>query len=163
MMLLLCCCMDNNGKYLGLLLLIMGVVFGALVVFGLVFFILKIISVSLFDNRISENIFHYLVTIIPYLIFFGAYYYLYQKIKQAKKIFLKTIAFLLIIIGCLICLSSLVLFTMIAFEIEKDWLGAFDEHSGYTLVAQLVIVFLAAMTLAFGDPKEKDWIQKNAD
>ena len=155
--------MDNFSKYLGIILLIMGVFFGGLIAIGLVILIFKLISVSLFDNRVSENIFHYIVKIIPDLIFFGAYYYLYRKIKQSKKIVPGIIASLLVIFGCLICVAVLICFTMIAFNVEQNWLETFDENSGYTLVMQLVIVFFSAMILAFGDPKEKDWLQKDTE
>jgi hypothetical protein len=153
--------MDNFSKYLGLIFLIIGVFFGFILSIALIILLLRFLSIGLFENRISEGIFHYFIIIIPYLIFFGAYYYLRQKVMAATNKTSRGIAALFLIIGCLICVSSFILSTLVFLNIKNDFVEFFSENSGYNLVMQLVIVFLTAATLGFGDPKEKDWMEKS--
>ncbi len=152
--------MDNSNKYLKLLLLIIGTVFGFFLLIAVIILVLRLLSIALFTNKISEHIFHYFVVVIPYLIFFGAFYYLNKKIKQSQSKTSKIIASLFLIIGCLICLISFLFITVISFGAENKWLSFFDDNSGYSLALQLLIVFLTAITLAIGEPTEKDWIKK---
>jgi hypothetical protein len=152
--------MDDSNKFLKLLLLIMGSVIGFFLSIAVIILVLRLLSIALFTNRISEHIYHYFVVIVPYLIFFGAFYYLSKKVKQSKNKISKIIASLFLVIGCLICIVSFVCITAISFGIENNWLSLFDDNSGYSLVSQLLLVFLTAISLAAGDPKEKDWMDK---
>jgi hypothetical protein len=153
--------MNNTSKYLELLLLMIGVLMGFVLSVALLIIILKLLSVVLFTNKISENIYHYCVIIIPYLIFFAAYYYLYLKVKQSKNIASKTIASFILIAGCLLCATSFILLTANFLGNTSDLVAFFNDNSGSGLVIQIAVAFLTAMVLAFGDPKEKDWIEKN--
>ena len=125
------------------------------------YFLLRLISITLFSIPGSATIYHFLVSIVPYLIFFVSYYYLYGKMRQSKNITSKGIAALLLIVGCLICAVCVVLVSMLSFGVKRNWLNDFDDNSGYNLVLQLVIVFFTAMALAFGGSKEKKigWIE----
>jgi hypothetical protein len=153
--------MNNLNKYLGLMLLMMGVFFGFIILVALIIVIMRFLSIALFSNRISENIFRYFIIIIPYLIFSAAYYYLYTKINETKNKLSKRLAALFLIIGCLICITAFVLSTLIFLSVKNTWLQFFDDNSGYNLVMQLIVVFLTSAILAFGDPQEKDWKEKS--
>jgi hypothetical protein len=145
------------------MLLMTGVFFGFILAIALLILILRLLSVTLFELPGTEPVYHYLVSIVPYVIFSGAYYYLYRKIGQSKNKTAKFIAAIFLFIGCVICLVCFVLVSMLCFNVHKNWLDDFNDNSGYNLVAQLIIVFLTAMTLGFGDPKEKDWLEKNKE
>jgi hypothetical protein len=153
--------MDNFTKYTGILLGILGLFFGFIFTVAILILLLRFVSVALFTLPGSDMIYRYLVTIVPYIIFSGCYYYLYRKINQSKNKSAKVISGILLFAGCLICLACFVFTTLYVFEVNRNWLYEFNEHSGYNLVAQVVLVFFTAMTLGFGDPKEKDWLEKH--
>jgi len=153
--------MTNFDKYTRLIILMMATVFGFVIFIALLVFLLRLISMTFVEIPGSTTIYHFLVVIVPYIIFFGAYYYLYGKIKQSSSTASKIIASVLLIVGCIVCSVCLVLVSMLAFGVKRNWLNDFDDNSGYNLVLQLVIVFFTAMSLALGDKKEKDWLERN--
>src|ERR1700755_90842 len=136
--------MNNFSKYLGLTMLLMGVVFGFIVFVALVILVFKLLSIALFNNRLSDNIFQYCVTITPYLIFFAADYFLFTKIKKAKNISSKVMASLFLLIGSLVCVLSFLLLSANFFGIKNQWLYWFSENTGYSLIIQLLMVFATA-------------------
>jgi hypothetical protein len=153
--------MNNFNKYAGILLGVLGLFFGFIFAVAILIFLLRLISVALFTLPGSDMIYRYFVTIVPYFIFSGCYYYLYRKVNQSQNKSAKVIAGILLFSGCLICLACFVLTSLYFFQANNNWLYVFNEHSGYNLVAQVVIIFFTTMALGFGDPKEKDWMEKH--
>ena len=142
----------------------MALLFGGFIGFlGLViviFYMLKLFSVTLFYIPGFDRFFNFVIIIIPYIIFFLGYYYLHKKISLSKSKTASIIAKAFLIIGSLLCAATLVLATLKLFGVQKTFLLTFDENSQYGWIAQIVILFFTALIVATGDAKEKDWMDK---
>ena len=142
----------------------MALLFGGFIGFlGLViviFYMLKLFSVTLFYIPGFDRFFNFVIIIIPYIIFFLGYYYLHKKISLSKSKTAAIIAKAFLIIGSLLCAATLVLATLKLFGVQKTFLLTFDENSQYGWIAQIVILFFTALIVATGDAKEKDWMDK---
>ncbi len=152
--------MDNFQKYSRLMVLIVGSFLGFILLIGLLIFILRLFSITVFHIPGFDLFFQYVVITIPYMIFFAAYYYLYNKISLSKSKVARLIAVLLIGAGCMICLFTLSLSTAVFLHVKNDWLKLYDNNGHYALIIQIVILFLTAGILASGDAKEKDWMER---
>lgn len=144
------------------MLLIVGGFFSFLILVALLVFVLRLFSITMFHIPGFDLFFQYTIIIIPYLLFFAAYYYLFTKIKSSKSRFSRVLARVLIVIGCLICLFTLTLSTLNFMHVKSHWLKVYDDNGHYALIIQLVILFLTAGILASGDAKEKDWMERNS-
>ncbi len=155
--------MDNSNKYLGILLIALGSFIGFVVLIVVIFFLLKLASVILFNIPGFESIYKYFITIIPYLLFLAAYFYLRSRIVLCKNKISRAIAMLFLTAGILVCLISFTLINLKFFGLKKGWLNFFDDNSHYFLILQLILIFFATGALATGDPKEKDWMEKSKE
>jgi hypothetical protein len=155
--------MDNFQKYSRLMLLIIGSFIGLILLIALFFFVFRLFSITVFYIPGFDLFFQYTITAIPYLLFFAAYYYLYNKIKLSKSKVAKIIARLLLLMGCIIGLFTLFLSTAIFFHVKNDALRLFEDNGHYALIAQIIIIFITAATLASGDEKEKDWKERRKE
>ena len=142
------------------MLLIVGGFISLILFIAILIFVLRIFSVTLFHIPGFDLFFEYIIILIPYILFFSAYYYLYKKITISKSKASRVIARLLIAMGCVICLFTLSLSTALFLNIKNDWLRLFEDNSHYAMVIQIIIIFLTAGALASGDPKEKDWMER---
>lgn len=142
----------------------MGLLFGALASFILlvviIFYALKLFSITLFNIPGADNAFQFFVTIIPYLVFFAGYYYLFKKVKGDKSKAAKISGKILMMIGSFLCFVSMLMAILFLFKIKSDWLQIFNDNTHYSLMVQIVMLFLCAMVIASGDPKEKNWMDK---
>ncbi len=157
-------CMNRPvNKYFKLMAWLMAafLAFTALVV--LLFYLLKLCSITLFIIPGFDSFYHFIIIIIPYLIFFAGYYYMQKKIAASKSKTSSAIAWVLIITGSLLCLVTMVISTLTLFNIQKSFLLTYEDNSQYTLIIQVVFLFLTALIIATGDEKEKDWMDKNKE
>ena len=145
------------------MLLIVGGFFAFLILIALLFFVLRLFSITMFNIPGFDLFFQYIIIIIPYIIFFAAYYYLYKKIRYSKSSLSRILARILIIAGCLVCIFTLTLSTATFLKVKNDWLKLYENNGHYALIIQLVILFLTAGILASGDAKEKDWMERNPE
>jgi uncharacterized membrane protein YidH (DUF202 family) len=152
--------MDNSNKYLGLLMILLACFIGGIAILVIVFFIFKFTSAALNHLPVFEFLYRYIITISPYLIFLAAYNYIRQKIVTSQHKTSRTIAVLFLLSGILICFASFTLVNLKFFGLQREWLIFFDDNSQYFLILQLFMVFLSAGSLALGDPKEEDWLDK---
>ena len=152
--------MDNFQKYSRLMVLIVGSFLGFILLIGVLIFILRLFSITVFHIPGFDLFFQYVIITIPYILFFAAYYYLYHKIRLSKSKVSRVIALLLIVVGCLICLFTLSLSTAVFLHVKNDWLRLYENNGQYALIIQIVIIFLTAGVLASGDEKEKDWMER---
>ncbi len=152
--------MDNFQKYSRLMVLIVGSFLGFILFIGLLIFILRLFSITVFHIPGFDLFFQYVIITIPYILFFAAYYYLYHKIRLSKSKVSRVIALLLIVTGCLICLFTLSLSTAVFLRVKNDWLKLYENNGHYALIIQIVVIFLTAGVLASGDEKEKDWMER---
>jgi hypothetical protein len=153
--------MDKFNKYFWLLALILGSLLGFLIVVTALFFLLKFFSVSLFYIPGIDKGYQFFVVIIPYLIFFSGYYYLHKKIPLSTKKTSRAVSMILLVLGSLICVVTLVLSLLVSFKVTNEWLRAYSEHSHYSFIIQIILLFSTALIIATGDPKEKDWMEKH--
>jgi len=149
--------MDKFQKYSRLMLLIIGSFIGFILLIALFFFIFRLFSFTVFYIPGFDLFFQYVITAIPYLLFFAAYFYLYNKIKLSKSKASRIIARILLTTGCATGLVTLFLSTAIFLHVKSDALRFFEDNGHYALIAQIIIIFITAATLASGDEKEKDW------
>jgi hypothetical protein len=152
--------MDNSSKYLAILMLILGCFIGGMVLLVIIFFIFKFTSAALINLPGFSGFYRYVVSIVPYLVFLAAYNYIRRKIVTTPPKPSRTISILFLLAGLLVCAASFTLVNLMFFGLEKEWLLSFDDNSQYFLILQLFLVFLSAGSLAIGDPKEEDWLEK---
>ena len=155
--------MDNFQKYSRLMMLIAAGFFSLLLFIALLIFVFRLFSITVFNIPGFDLFYQYIIVIIPYLVFFAAYYYLYKKIGSSKSALSKLIAKVLIAGGCLICLTTLSLSTALFLRVKTDWLKVYEENGHYALIIQLVILLITAGVLASGDAKEKDWMERGTN
>lgn len=155
--------MNNFHKFFVLMALLFGGFIGFLGLIVVIFYILKLFSVTLFYIPGFDKFFQFIIIIIPYIIFFCGYYYLHKKIPLSKSKIAIVLARTFLIIGSLLCAATLVLTTLKLFGVQKSFLLTFDDNSQYGWIAQIVILFFTALITATGDAKEKDWIHKPSE
>ena len=155
--------MDNFQKYSRLMLLIAGAVLAFILGIALLIFILRLFSSTLIHIPGFDGFFAYVILIIPYLIFYTAYYFLYQNIRGSKSRLTKLFASIVLVIGLLVCSITLILTTIVFAGVKIPWLTLFSENSGYALVFQIVLVLIIAGVIAAGSAKEKDWMERGKD
>lgn len=154
--------MNNFNKYFKLMALILGGFIGFVGLIILVFYLLKLSSITLFYIPGFDHFFSFIMTIIPYVIFFSGYYYLHKKIPLSKSKTAAVAARILMIFGSLLCGVTMVLSTLKLFGVQKAFLLTFDQNSQYGWMIQIVLLFFTALIVASGDAKEKDWMHKNS-
>ena len=154
------CNMDNFQKYSRLMLLIIGSFIGFIVFVAMLIFVFRLFSITVFHIPGFDLFFQYVIICIPYLFFFTAYYYLYKKINSSKNKASRVIARALLLAGCATCVFTLVLSTALFLHVKNDSLKIFEDNGHYALIVQIIIIFITAATLASGDEKEKDWMQR---
>ena len=155
--------MNNNNKYFKLMALLFGGFVGFLGLIIVLFYLLKLCSITLFNIPGFNSFFELVIIIIPYIIFFLGYYYLHNKIPLSKNKITAIIARILLVIGSFLCIATLILSTLRLFGVHKSFLLTFDQYSQYGWIAQIIILFFTALTIASGDAKEKDWMQKKSE
>ncbi len=153
--------MNKTDKYFKLMLLLFGVFIGFIAFLVLIFYLLKLCSITLFHLPGFQHFFHFVVIVIPYLIFFSGYYYLHKQIPLSKSKIGALIARILLIIGSLLCAATMVIATLTLFGVQKIFLLTYQDNSQYGWILQVVILFFTALIIASGDAKEKDWMQKH--
>lgn len=139
----------------------MGGFIGFIALVVLVFFLLKLCSITLFHTPGFDRVYQFTVIVIPYLIFFMGYYYLHKKVPLSKSKTGAVIGRILLIIGSLLCAATMVLATLTLFGVQKGFLLTYQDNSQYGWILQVVILFFTALIIASGDGKEKDWMDKH--
>lgn len=154
--------MNNFNKYFGLLALLFGGLVGFILLVIAIFYILKLCSVTLFYIPGFDHVFQYIIIIIPYIIFFSAYNYLRKKIPASTKIISRGIAYVLILLGSVICFTTLIISTLKFGGLRKAWINTFEENSHYALIIHIVLLIITAGVIATGDAKEKSWLDRTS-
>ena len=144
------------------MLLLAGGFFGFIALVVVLILILRLFSSTILHIPGFDLFYQYVIIIVPYLLFGAAYYYLYKKIALSKTRGSRIIARALLITGCLVCMFTLSLATAMFLHVKNSWTKAYDENSQYSLIVQLLIIFLMAGVLASGDAKEKDWMDRGS-
>lgn len=155
--------MNTSDKYFKLMVLLFGGFFGFISLIVLIFFILKLCSITLFLIPGFDRFFQFVVVIIPYTIFFAGYYYLKKQIHLSKSKRASIIAMTLLIIGSFCCFLTLILASLKLFGVQKSFLLTYEDNSQYGWILQVVLLFFTALVIASGDSKEEDWMQKHAE
>ena len=153
--------MNKSDRYIKLMTLLLGGFISFILLLAIIFFLLKLCSITLFYIRGFDHLFQFIVTIIPYLIFIMGYYYLNIKIPLSRSKAGAIIGRILIVAGTLLCAATMVISTLTLFGVHKSFLLTYQDNSQYGWIIQVVILFFTALIIASGDEKEKDWMDKN--
>ena len=154
--------MNNFNKYFGLMALLFGAVTGFLLLVVIIFYILKLFSITLFYIPGFENVFQFIIVIIPYMIFFCGYYYMHTKIGSAKTKTAQLSGRILMILGSLVCFASMIMAILVFLKVKNEWVATFNSNSHYSFIAQILFLFATAAMIATGDAKEKNWLEREA-
>ena len=141
--------------------LLFGGLLGSIAIIVILFYLLKLFSIAMFNTPGADNVFHVFIIMVPYMIFFSGYYYMHTKIAAAKTKLSRVLARLFLVVGSLICFATLIFSLLVFFKIKNEWLRTYDANSHYSLIIQVFMLFITAAIIATGDPKEKNWMEKN--
>ena len=154
--------MKSFDKYFKLIALLFTGLLGFVLLIVGIFYLLKLCSITLFYIPGFDGFFQFIVTIIPYIIFFSGYYYLHKKIPLSKSKVAAVIARIFLIAGSLLCVCTLVLSAITLFGVQKSLLLLYQDNSQYAWILQIIMLFFTALIIASGDSKEKDWMHKHS-
>ncbi len=152
--------MDNFEKYSRLMLMIVGGIIAFILAVALVFFALRLFSIAVFHIPGFDFLYQLIIVLIPYFVFFAAYYYLFGRIKLSKSKASRISARILIFSGALFCTLSMILSVVAFLSDTKSWTITFRENEHYAYIIQLIVLLIIAAALAAGDSKEKDWMER---
>jgi len=154
----------NNGlnKYFGLMALLFGGLLGTIAVIVILFYVLKLFSIAMFNIPGSDNVFHVVIIMVPYIIYFSAYYYMHTKIAAAKTKISRVLARCFLVTGSIICFTTMIFSLLIFLKVKNEWLRTFESNSHYSMIIQIIMLFVTAAIIAAGDPKEKNWMEKRS-
>lgn len=152
--------MNSFDKYFKLTALLFGGLIGFIGLIVIIFYLLKLCSITLFNIPGFDSFFQFIIIVIPYIIFFCGYYYLHKKLPFSKSKNAAIIGKMFLIAGSLLCLATLILSTLKLLGIQKTFVLLYQDNSQYGWIAQIVILFFSALIIASGDAKEKDWMDK---
>lgn len=85
-----------------------------------------------------------------------------KKIALAKTSIAKVMGSVFLIIGTTIATVTLTLAFMVFFKLHYPWLKILESNSHYAFIVQIIIIFFAAGTIASGDAREKDWMERGS-
>jgi hypothetical protein len=154
--------MNNFNKYFGLMALLFGAVTGFILLVVIIFYILKLCSITLFYIPGFENVFKFIIVIIPYVIFFCGYYYMHTKIGSAKTKTAQMSGRILMVFGSLVCFASMIMAILVFLKVKSEWVSSFNTNSHYAFIAQILLLFATAAMIATGDAKEKNWMERDS-
>jgi len=154
---------NNENKYFALMALLMGGFLSLILFLVLFFYLLKLLSLTVFNIPGTENVFHVVIILVPYIVYYASYYYLQKKIEKATTKVSKSFGWFFLIAGILVCTTTLVMAFMVFFKINYPWLRVFDANSHYAFIAQIVFIFATSMVIASGDKKEEDWMDRASE
>ena len=140
--------------------LLFGAVAGFVLLVVIIFYILKLCSITLFHIPGFENVFQFIIITIPYVIFFCGYYYMHTKIGSAKTKTAQMTGRILMIFGSLVCFASMIMAILVFLKVKNEWVATFNIYSHYAFIAQILLLFATAAMIATGDAKEKNWMQR---
>lgn len=142
--------------------MLVGGIIAFILLVALVFFSLRLFSVAVFHIPGFDFLYQLIIVLIPYFVFFAAYYYLFRKIILSGSQTSRITARILIFSGALFCALSMILSVIVFLSKTKEWTIAFEENEHYAYIIQLIVLLIIAATLAAGDSKEKDWMERGS-
>ena len=137
--------------------------FGILAIIAILFFVLKLFSVALFNIPGSAYVFELCITVIPFFILFAAYYLVHKKISSGKTNASAVAARIILTVGSLICVMQLVFALMLFFKVKANWLMIYTEYDRGGFALHVILILIAAGILATGDAKQKSWLERKTD
>lgn len=155
--------MNSFDKYFKLTALLFGGLIGFVGLIVVIFYLLKLCSITLFNIPGFDSFFQFIIIVIPYIIFFCGYYYLHKKLPLSTSKNAAVIGRIFLVAGSLLCLATLILSTLKLLGVQKSFLLIYQDNSQYGWIAQIVILFFSALIIASGDAKEKDWMHKHSE
>lgn len=152
---------DNINKYFVLMGLILASVFGFAAFVAIIFFLLKLFAATANTIPGSGSVFAFFVTTIPYFILFAAYYVVHKKISSGKNNGPSIVSRILLTIGSLVCIAQLIIAVLSYYNIKTNWIDAYDSYNKAWFALHLILILIASGILAAGDPREKNWLERD--
>ncbi|MFZ4058702.1 MAG: hypothetical protein ACOYKE_11225 [Ferruginibacter sp.] len=155
--------MDNFEKYSRLMMLVVGAILGFLLLIVVLFLLLRLFSSAVFLVPGIDLFLQYVITLFPFLLFYGAFFLIRNSNQTNVSAIAKGISKSLSSIGYIACTIALLLASAVFFKFKWEWLVDYEAYSQYALILLLVLVFFSAISLASGSAKEKDWKERNPE
>ena len=140
--------------------LLMASVFGFAALVAIIFFVMKLFAVALFNIPGSSYVFEFFITIIPYFILFAAYYLVHKKISSGKINASSIAARTILTFGSLVCVIQLVFALLLFFHVRTEWLLSYNEYNKAGFALHVIVILISAGVLATGDEKQKSWLER---
>lgn len=153
--------METLNKYFGIVFLLMGSFLAFLLALIGIFYAMKLLSFTIINIPGFDVLFRYVVTIIPYIIFFGGYYFLFHQTRKTALNTIKKISFAIMAIGLFICFTTIVFESIRFMGSRAIVVQQFLSNKGVILFIQLFVLFFCSAVIAMGEPKEADWMEKH--
>jgi len=151
---------NNTNKYFILTGMLLLSLVGVAAILVIVFYVLKLFAVTMFNIPGSSWFFEIGITAIPYLILFGAYYIVHRKISAAQKNMSAAASRIILTAGSLICILQLVFAVMGFFKVQAEWMNVYNQYNKAGFALHLILILIASGILATGDPAEKNWMER---
>jgi hypothetical protein len=142
------------------MVLLMGGFLGFIILLAVVFLLLRLFSATISRIPGFERFFEFIVIMVPYLVFFAGYYYLYRMIPLSENKGSRVIATLIMVGGFIAFLFTLSIALLILLRVNNSFVQRFTDSTHYGLIVQVVVLLVAAGVIATGDAKEKDWKER---
>lgn len=152
----------NTTKYFVLTGLLLLSLLGFALLIVLLFLALKLFAVTAFYIPGSTYLFTFFITVIPYFILFAAYFLMHRRISSSVTNASSVAARVLLTAGSIVCIAQLTIALLILFNVRIDWLDAYESYNKAWFALHLILILIAAGVLATGDPKEKNWIERES-
>jgi hypothetical protein len=140
--------------------LLFGGLLGLILLIVILFYVLKLFSIAMFNIPGSDSVFQVVIIMVPYVIYFSGYYYMHTKIAAAKTKVSRILARCFLVVGSLICFTTMIFSLLIFLKVKSEWLRTFESNSHYSMIIQIIVLFATAAIIATGDPKEKNWMER---
>jgi hypothetical protein len=154
--------MNNFNKFFGLTALIMGSFVSLLLLIVVIFYLLKLFAVVAVNIPGTKTVYELVVLLVPYIIYFASYYYLHKKIALANTTLAKSLGWLFLGLGVSIATICLLLDAATFLQFKNRATDLLNNQHHYAFIAQVVIIFFTALSIASGDAKEKDWMERKS-
>jgi hypothetical protein len=155
--------MNDFNKFFGLTALIMGSFVSLLLLIVAIFYVLKLFAIVAINIPGTRTAFELVILLVPYLIYYASYYYLHKKIALAKTRLAQNLGWFFLATGVLVATACLALDAAAYVGQKNALIDALTSYHHYAFIAQVLFIFFTALSIASGDVKEKDWMERHKE
>ena len=155
--------MNRNVNFLALLGTWLLVFLGFVLIMAVVFFIMKLIFVPVFEQRWFELLFYIAMLSAPFVLFEFVYVVFFRRTKMHPSAAIRIISKILFIAGMAYCLLYYVLDFISFFKKEYYAVTDYRTFDLRFLCINIFGLFAIAILQALTTAKEVDWTQKDVN